>query len=144
MQTFIPHSDIDETARVLDTKRLGKQRVETVQIVRKLLDLTAKKGWANHPAVRMWRGYEAYLVKIYLRKIMNEWIRRGYKNDLCEKHWKEFIEHPKIKDEKPVVPNWITSEFCKSHQSNLIRKLPEHYGKLFPDVSDNLPYIWPV
>lgn len=34
--------------------------------------------------------------------------------------------------------------FHLSHRSNLIRKLPSHYGPLWPNVPDNLPYIWPV
>jgi hypothetical protein len=29
-------------------------------------------------------------------------------------------------------------------RSNLLRKLPEHYGILFPDVPNDLPYVWPV
>jgi hypothetical protein len=33
MQTFLPYSDITESMRVLDNKRLGKQRVETYQII---------------------------------------------------------------------------------------------------------------
>lgn len=143
MQTFIPFPDIDETAKVLDSKRLGKQRVEAVQIVRKLLNLTETKGWTNHPAVKMWKGYESYLIKVYLRKIMDEWIRRGYKNTKCEEHWNEFIKHPMIKHSEPIVPHWITPEFCKCHQSNLVRKLPEYYGDFFPDVPDNIPYMWP-
>lgn len=144
MQTFLPYADIDKTAQVLDVKRLGKQRVEAVQIIRKLLNITETKGWGNHPATRMWRGYEPYLVKVYLRKIMDEWIRRGYKNTKCEEHWQEFIQHPSIADVDPVAPPWIDDEFCKSHQSNLIRKLPEHYESFFPGVPNNLEYVWPV
>ena len=33
--------------------------------------------------------------------------------------------------------------FHRSHQAALVRKLPEHYRRLFPDVPDDLPYIWP-
>ena len=43
------------------------------------------------------------------------------------------------------MPPWLGDDaFHRSHQSNLVRKLPEHYGDLFPDVPDDLPYIWPV
>jgi alpha-tubulin suppressor-like RCC1 family protein len=31
----------------------------------------------------------------------------------------------------------------RSHRSNLIRKMPEHYGPIWPDVPDDLPYYWP-
>ena len=34
MQTFLPHADFDRSAEVLDLRRLGKQRVEVIQIVR--------------------------------------------------------------------------------------------------------------
>lgn len=55
MQTFLPYSDFRRTARVLDVRRLGKQRVETLQILRALT--FDDYGWRNHPAVTMWVGY---------------------------------------------------------------------------------------
>ena len=33
MQTFLPYDSFEESASVLDWKRLGKQRVEAMQIV---------------------------------------------------------------------------------------------------------------
>src|SRR4051812_49490635 len=54
MQTFVPVADFEDSARLLDSPRLGKQRVETLQILR-ALELP-DYGWASHPAVRMWRG----------------------------------------------------------------------------------------
>jgi pyrimidine dimer DNA glycosylase len=42
VQTFLPlTADFVETARSLDTRRLGKQRVETLQIVRIALVFTS-------------------------------------------------------------------------------------------------------
>ena len=32
MQTFLPYADFERTAAVLDVRRLGKQRVEVLQI----------------------------------------------------------------------------------------------------------------
>ena len=43
MQTFLPYADFAESARALDQKRLGKQRVEVIQIVRALTRETY--GW---------------------------------------------------------------------------------------------------
>src|SRR4051812_49440877 len=60
MQTFVPVADFEESARLLDSPRLGKQRVETLQILR-ALELP-DYGWANHPAVLMWRGRPPALV----------------------------------------------------------------------------------
>jgi Pyrimidine dimer DNA glycosylase len=37
MQTFLPYPDFVACARVLDSRRLGKQRVEALQILRALL-----------------------------------------------------------------------------------------------------------
>lgn len=54
MQTFLPYSSFKDSARVLDRQRLGKQRVENMQIITALLD--PDYGWQNHPAVNMWRG----------------------------------------------------------------------------------------
>ena len=46
--------------------------------------------------------------------------------------------------EDSVMPPWLGDrDFHRSHQSNLIRKDREHYGPLFPDVPDDLEYVWP-
>lgn len=37
MQTFLPYPDFCGTALVLDRKRLGKQRVEALQVLRGLI-----------------------------------------------------------------------------------------------------------
>ena len=60
MQTFLPFSSIRRSVSSLDNKRLGKQRVEVLQILKALSGET--KGWVNHPATAMWRGYEDALV----------------------------------------------------------------------------------
>jgi hypothetical protein len=57
MQTFLPYKDFKKSAKVLDNKRLGKQRVEAFQILNILLGRTKTKGWRNHPAVLMWKGH---------------------------------------------------------------------------------------
>ena len=54
MQTFLPYPDIRQSFKVLDNKRLGKQRVEAYQIIsaitgRPKLDGTTYKGWIKHP-----------------------------------------------------------------------------------------------
>src|SRR5215213_386240 len=61
VQTFLPYPDFERAARVLDTKRLGKQRVETIQVLRALT--RSGYGWANHPAVLMWKGFEEALAR---------------------------------------------------------------------------------
>lgn len=141
MQTFMTSRDMRETARCLDRQRLGKQRVEAIQILRALLGHAS--GWKNHPATRMWAGHEAYLCKVYLRSIMDEWVGRGYKNDKCEAHYAELVSHPLVRDVEPASPHWLDEAFLEAHRSNLVRKDPAHYKKHFPGVPDDLPYIWP-
>ena len=58
MQTFMPYPDFVKSVQVLDYRRLGKQRVETYQVLNVLLERTHTKGWRNHPFTRMWSGYE--------------------------------------------------------------------------------------
>ena len=62
MQTFLPHESFEKSAQVLDWRRLGKQRVEGMQIINAITGKTRKdgkpyKGWINHPCSVMWRDY---------------------------------------------------------------------------------------
>jgi hypothetical protein len=135
MQTFLPYNDFEKSAQVLDRQRLGKQRVETLQLLKALAGET--KGWVNHPAAKMWRGYENALA-IYGMVICNEWIKRGYK-DTC---FAKIMEYRNYKT-AIVVPKWLGREdFHASHRSNLLRKNPEYYSQFGWDESPDLPYVW--
>lgn len=101
-------------------------------------------GWANHPAVRMWRGYEWQLLR-YQQAICDEWVEQlGFKDTCFDKSlYLYFRCNPQANDGE--MPDWIgNEEFHLSHQSNLIRKDPKRYSKAFPGVPSNLPYVWPV
>lgn len=138
MQTFVPYPDPTACALVLDNKRLGKQRVEVLQLLKALKG--ESKGWANHPAARMWRGHENALV-IYGSAICGVWIERGF-NDTCyDKIWAYWDhEHPDA-----YFPSWWGRiDVHMSHQSNLVRKDPGYYRTYFPEVRDDLEYVWPV
>lgn len=139
MQTFLPYPSFRETARALDRQRLGKQRVETFQLLKALNGET--RGWASHPAARMWIGHERSLA-MYGIAVCDEWIKRGYKDTMSPR----IGEYMTVFSGSSVhAPDWFGDpDFHRSHQSNLVRKLPEHYGPLFPGVPDDLPYIWPV
>ena len=140
MQTFLPYPDFAASARVLDTKRLGKQRVEAVQIMRTLLG-AGSAGWSHHPAVKMWRGHEDALWR-YTRAVCNEWLARGYANTKCEEHLATLADL--ILDIDTTEPPWLGREdLHASHRANLVRKHPEHYGTLWPDVEPTEGYIWP-
>src|SRR5688500_20273681 len=75
MQTFLPVADFEESARLLDSPRLGKQRVETLQALR-ALELP-DYGWASHPVARMWRGRTPALVA-YGLAMVGVWRERGF------------------------------------------------------------------
>lgn len=101
MQTFLPYPDFEASVAVLDYRRLGKQRVECFQLLKVLgnttdvdLDNTEglvqpelhkpaarRVGWINHPAAKMWRGYEGSLAE-YHDVCIREWVRRGYNNTM--------------------------------------------------------------
>lgn len=113
---------------------LGKQRVETMQVLNILLERTPTKGWRNHPVTLMWKGYEAAL-QHYQNATLTEWIRRGYKNNI------KF----EVVDNEYILPNWFGDEkFHISHQSNLLRKDFFYYSQYFENVDPDLPYVWPV
>lgn len=137
MQTFLPYVNYSLSAKVLDRQRLGKQRIECKQILQTLLG--ESDGWKNHPAVKMWRGYEIALID-YSFEICKEWICRGYKDN--QMFW--FLDKFYKMELVYVQPIWLNDEFCASHRSNLLRKKPDHYSQFGWIEPDNLPYIWPV
>ncbi len=132
-----------KSASLLDRQRLGKQRVEAIQIARILVGITPDSRWRNHPAVKMWQGYEAYLVWEYLVSHVVEWAKRGYKNTKCLKHLAKL--GVATLDQLPASkPPWIDCDFIESHRSNLIAKNEMLYGMLFPNTKRGLEYLWPV
>lgn len=143
MQTFLPYPDFTLSAKVLDRQRLGKQRVEVMQIL-KALDMNEDAGWGNHPATLMWSGW-AYVLADYGLEICTEWCRRGY-TDTCYEKIEDRREKGKFAiagiSDMPLW--WGDKAFHDSHKSNLVRKDPEYYRAFFPDVPDNLEYVWPA
>jgi len=136
MQTFLPYESFRESAKVLDWRRLGKQRVEGMQIInaiegKKRKDGKPYKGWLNHPATVMWRPYVNAL-KLYTNIIITEWIARGYNNNM------------EIYDVNNVVkPPWLGREdFHSSHRANLLRKDREYYSKFGWTENPEAPYVW--
>jgi hypothetical protein len=77
VQTFLPFADFAASARVLDWRRLGKQRVEAWMIHDMLTNPEARwRSWLRHPAVGMWRGYEPALAR-YFWTMVGEWTGRA-------------------------------------------------------------------
>ena len=137
MQTFLPYPDIRQSFKVLDNKRLGKQRVEAYQIIsaitgRPKLDGTTYKGWIKHPCSIMWRDYVPML-KLYHNLCIDEWISRGFKNTMKHEDITEPLIHPNW---------WGDKKFHDSHKSNLLRKDPEFYSQFGWNLNPLDPYVW--
>lgn len=139
MQTFLPYPDFAACAAVLDQARLGKQRVETLQVLRALV--IPDYGWRRHPAVRMWMGYVPALT-MYGLATVDEWLGRSH-TDTTRGRILEFA--PGVPDQAGIpLPPWLGDhEFHRGHQSNLILKFPEFDRARFSGVDGGLPYVWP-
>lgn len=149
MQTFVPYADFERTARVLDDRRLGKQRVEALQIVRALT--WPGYGWASHPAVLMWKSYEEALGR-YGLTCCEVWTERGF-GDTCAATIVADLRAAgvhRIRSQAALraagrLPPWLDDEaVLASHRAALVRKEPETYRPRFPDTDPSLPYVWPV
>jgi hypothetical protein len=146
MQTFLPYSSFGLSAASLDLKRLGKQRVENLQIMTTLL--TGRKAWEHHPAVLMWRGYEecllAYQYAMCQRWITNVTLKGKAYSDTCyEKTLSLFRELGE--DRTYEEPPWLGREDVHiSHQSKLISKDFHFYSPQFPEAPEGLEYVWPI
>src|SRR5215213_9308503 len=150
MQTFIPYSNFAESLRVLDLMRLGKQRVEVIQIVRALT--VPGYAWSSHPAVLMWKGYEEALGR-YGLTACEVWTERGF-GDSCAATIAADLRAAGIVQIRSyeelaandALPAWLFDEAVQlSHRSSLLRKDLEHYEPLFPpDTPRDLDYVWPV
>lgn len=132
--TFLPYPDIEKSLQSLDRTRISKQKLEASQI----LDVLEgrKKGWANHPATKMWVGY-IDLLRIYYNKCIEECERRGFSNSMKKV---DVIDNP-------IMPWWWGwEEFHRSHQASLTRKHPCFYTPIFNDLDSfylERGYIWP-
>ena len=136
MQTFLPYASFNESAKCLDYRRLGKQRVECKQIYLALTD--PSYGWQNHPAVKMWRGHEAALA-CYGYVICREWRVRGYNDSLFP-----WFEYKLSSVGLAPAPDWLGDlALHASHRSNLLRKDPTWYGQFGWTESPDLEYVWP-
>jgi hypothetical protein len=138
MQTFLPLPDFAASVETLDNQRLGKQRVETLQVAKSLTIPTY--GWKNHPAVKMWVGYNDALM-LYQIATCQEWTRRGFQDTCLEKTI--AILGSDIKN--IMLPPWFDVDaFHASHRSNLLRKDPVWYSQFHWEDPHDMEYWWPT
>lgn len=159
---------LEDTCRLLDKRRLNKQKTEAMQIIN-VLQNPDKKGWRNHPATLMWVGYVPAL-QYYYNAITNECIRRKIDvttdlvkftdEQLASIRYQTIDEYLQSVDDdndddddsnQIVFPWWFTwVPFIASHQVSLMRKSPEYYTlELFIGTNIDIQpyvnrgYIWP-
>lgn len=141
MQTFLPDKDFSQSAKYLDWKRLGKQRVESKQILNIVSNQTDKKGWRNHPAVLMWHGYDLALAT-YGLEVCTEWKSRGYKDTLSEYFEQYLLEN---KSKKLRYPSWLgLKEFHSGHRQTLLYKNYDWYIQFGWTEEPKYEYYWPT
>ncbi|MFV2020827.1 MSMEG_6728 family protein [Micromonospora sp. LOL_023] len=148
MQTFLPYPDFADCAAVLDPRRLGKQRVEALQVLRGLT--VPGYGWRHHPAVLMWRGHEEALV-CYGLAICQAWTSGGRADTVASSLRRELAAARGVRQVREQallaaagdLPSWLgRPDLHLSHRSALLHKQPEYYRRWFGDLPA-LPYVWP-
>lgn len=148
MQTFLPYADFRASAEALDERRLGKQRVEALQVFRALT--RSAYGWKHHPAVRMWAGHEEALVR-YGLEVCDVWRARGRADTVADTLARDAAEAGllTVRSQEALavageLPAWLgDDEVHRSHRSKLVQKDPAHYRSRFPDAPEDLDYVWP-
>lgn len=177
MQTFLPYSDFRKSAESLDKKRCWKQVVEAKQIIDVLEQLSKNEpnnfigdslkrkriAWENHPAVKMWIGYNDLLkhyYNVFLDYCINQhkintklfYIECKYSNGEYNDADGEYLVNGfeiygdlfKLSDKE--TPFWLGNEdFHRSHRSRLIEKDREFYLPKFPEDEgyNDGKYWWP-
>lgn len=144
MQVFLPYPDLSMSIRCLDKSRMGNQVWREAKTL-------LNGGWKNHPASKMFRGYEPALAQYCLHG-MSQLLRNGWIDPIKSKplidYFKAIIEDVRG---NVILPPWfddkdLLSKVCYSHQQNLLFKNPEFYSQYnWGPVPQTKPdYVWPV
>lgn len=158
MQTFFITNDNSYTAKLLDYRRLGKQRVEAIQLLDVLLRKAGllndgKKGWSEHVAVYNWYSEEGnWLPSLidYTQAMIDTWIARGYKNTINLDKYRDYVKN------NPTLfrydnPPWMQkeAEVLISHRARLLQKDTPYYMEVFlnnnipiPENWESMEYVW--
>lgn len=141
MQTFLPSPCYVESMACLDNVRLGNQ------VYREGKTLLGGK-WPNHPASKMWVGYEQSLALYCFRGAQEMVHRKGTKHSWSDEvclRWLHYFQDRIAELPDTGTPPWIGDpEIHASHRSNLLNKDPEYYSRFGWNEPHDLPYKWPV
>ena len=141
MQTFLPFKSFNQSAKALDNKRLNKQILEGYQILKVLNNPDPRAAWRNHPAARMWAGYEDALFT-YIMAMVKEANLRGIKTDKNLANLTE-LRNKTISHWGKGMPKWMLdrdkiNRVVTTHRANLYKKDPEYYWEFQEDVRNEL------
>lgn len=141
MQSFVTDSCLLTCVKNLDNKRLGKQRLEGLQMLNSIYSGSTRGLFHNH-CTKMWKNHPLAL-QAYINFCIQEWIFRGFKNTM--KIFPEYSEQ---------MPDWFYwKSLQRSHRANLLRKnlafykdkfikTPQDYEILRPYLYCG--YLWPT
>lgn len=159
MQTFMVSTDLRECASVLDhyditvIDKNGREKTFTRlgnQFYREGLTLI-RGGWPNHPAAKMWKGYE-YALGMYLLALAERLADEGHNTPAFHDQIVEINDIMDACDNEDFPPWWGDDEIYATHRGTLLYKAPEHYEQ-FGWAEAPLPpnpetgkfqYKWPV
>ena len=160
VNTFITSPSLEKCAKNLDNLRLGKQRVECIQLI-SFIENTNNKGFKNHPVLIMWKEHVTAL-KVYCNFMIREFIARGFENTIPiyeldetkivfydnifneETGLTEIIK-PQIEKDSIVFPIWFNwNPLILTHQASLLKKNNNYYSKIFEHNPKffKLGYLW--
>lgn len=168
MQTFLPLPDFRASLETLDRGRLGKQRLETLQLVEVVIGGRVSprtdggfdvvpyveddyrrfvRARRNHPACRMWDGHLEALATYGATSCL-VWRERGYNDTTHGKLAFVAANRQLCANDIAFYPPWFGDDaFHYAHRANLVRKDPDRFSPLFPDVdiiaAPHWPYVWP-
>lgn len=159
MQTFLPSSNFDTCAKMLDSKRLNKQILEGYQILNVLSGNSPTGGWRNHPAVLMWKGSE-WMLNEYVYAMIKEAKLRNIRVDKNQENMK-LLKAKFSKLWGKDKPKWFKDNnklmlVITTHKANLFKKDPLYYAKFqhavysinnapcCPNRKEPCKYYWPT
>lgn len=146
--TWLPLPSFKETALLLSDEDLKMQRYHALAVLEALHQIeNSKLPNSLHAAdcrnaALMWSRYETQLAEYGLEICEEYGIRTRRQDDLYE----EIAKHLEwsVGEDTPMgKPEWFGDpRIHESHQAALVRKDPEFYRPIFPDVETDLSLVW--
>lgn len=143
MQTYLPLPELEGSFLCLDDLTLRQQCLDAVRLLDCLVGYDPC--WTRHPAFRMWYGFEQMLC-CYAHMAHDFHLRRLTTHSQLFSWFmlQETVRRrPDLMGTPAVPPWWNDRRLHTSHQSNLVRKNPAHYGPIFPKTKPSPVWCWP-